>query len=159
MLRNTCIFTIIYLAGIFFLFSANTQHILHQVRPHSPTPNICQRIFLAHTQHILPFNIHAMQCDLHERLGACPPLSAYITIISAFTTAPQSSLLLNILNILFISYSIEMHCDVIYVWVPAARSVRTLHSSAHLLLSTSHPSHPLFLTFSSNHKVGKCTAM
>jgi hypothetical protein len=75
-----------------------------------------------------------MQCDLHERLGACPPLSAYITIISAFTTAPQSSLLLNILNILFISYSIEMHCDVIYVWVPAARSVRTLHSSAHLLL-------------------------
>jgi hypothetical protein len=100
-----------------------------------------------------------MQCDLHERLGACPPLSAYITIISAFTTAPQSSLLLNILNILFISYSIEMHCDVIYVWVPAARSVRTLHSSAHLLLSTSHPSHPLFLTFSSNHKVAKCTAM
>jgi hypothetical protein len=28
-----------------------------------------------------------MQCDL--RLGDCPPLSAYITLISAFTTASQ----------------------------------------------------------------------
>ena len=129
MLRNTCIFTIIYLAGIFFLFSANTQHILHQVRPHSPTPNICQRIFLAHTQHILPFNIHAMQCDLHERLGACPPLSAYITIISAFTTAPRSHpFFLTFLT--FFSYHTVSRCTAMWSTsgcLPPAQCVHYTH--------------------------------
>ncbi len=71
----------------FFFLLANTQHILHRVRSHPPTPKICQCIFscpysaqssihhkdhyqhvltrmsivsafsLAHTQHILPFFI------------------------------------------------------------------------------------------------------
>ncbi len=61
--------------------------------------SIVSAFSLAHTQHILPFFIilallHSaiakgttVQCDL--RLGNCPPLSTYITLISAFTTASQ----------------------------------------------------------------------
>ncbi len=109
---------------------------------------LCESQWLVSLQASLIFIFSTKK--LFKSLGAClPPLSAYISLNSAFFLSLSHGILL---NTLFISYSNEMLCYVICVWVSAPLSAYfSLFSTFFLPLS-----HPFFLKLSLYHTVMKC---